>query len=43
MRGDRERLEDILEMCSKLREHAAGRTDMLEEDPVFSVILEDMP
>ncbi|HLG09633.1 MAG TPA: HepT-like ribonuclease domain-containing protein [Gaiellaceae bacterium] len=35
MRSDRERLEDILEMCSLLREHVAGRTEELESDPVL--------
>ncbi|MHB8492071.1 MAG: HepT-like ribonuclease domain-containing protein [Solirubrobacteraceae bacterium] len=35
MRGDRERLEDILDMCAKLREHAAGRAETLDANPVL--------
>jgi uncharacterized protein with HEPN domain len=35
VRGDRERLEDILEMCAKLREHAGGRADTLDANPVL--------
>ncbi len=35
MRTDRERLEDILDMCSQLREHVASRAGSLDEDPVL--------
>lgn len=35
MRSDRERLEDILEMCRHLREQVAGRKDELAVDPVL--------
>lgn len=35
MRGDRERLEDILEMCRNLREHIGPRVESLADDPVL--------
>jgi uncharacterized protein with HEPN domain len=35
VRTDRERLEDILEMCALLREHVAGRAEALVSDPVL--------
>jgi uncharacterized protein with HEPN domain len=35
VRSDRERLGDILERCRLLREHVAGRTDQLADDPVL--------
>jgi uncharacterized protein with HEPN domain len=34
MRGDRERLEDILERCLLLREHISAETARLEDDSV---------
>jgi len=35
VRSDRERLEDVLEMCGLLREHIAGRIEALASDPVL--------
>ena len=34
MRGDTERVQDMLDACRMLRTHLGGRRDALEQDPV---------